>query len=146
MRDQCNIGIILLLMLLDIFAVNFVYAHDTPEALAHALVNAVNESSVEKVKALIHPDCPTSLIKWENLERNVKRTIPSGYEIIVEDLKPDHPIFSYVKPAVPVTKLFQIVVRRDDGAITYPVNDVIAQKNGKWYLVLCGVRVQPGVK
>ena len=148
-------GVFILIMI----SASYSYAASTPDELAKLLIQAIEESNIEKHESLIYP---TSLkaqkersMKMYNKQMDLRfsRKKPSqynSYEIIITDIANDKDSklskrmlrFYKNKWAIfPITpeKRLNVMVKEGDiktGEWTSPyTSQVLSKENGKWYVV-----------
>jgi len=133
----------------------------TPQKLAEAMIEAINSNDYEAYKSLIHPEVLLYFsekkpeILDEKIKRELKKSIPEKYEIIVTDIsdneyytknydpktqrfvvgtnpKTNETVYGYI--IIPPDKIISIMIEREDGAKIFPTSHTVVLKDNKWYI------------
>lgn len=155
MIHLCKTGVFMLIML----SASYSHASSTPDELAKLLIQAIEESNIEKYESLIYPaslkvqkERSMKMYK-KQMDLRFSRKKPSqynSYEITIVDIANDkdsklaEKMLRFYKnkwaifPIMPEKRL-NIIIKDGDiktGEWTVPYSSqVLSKENGKWYVV-----------
>ncbi len=114
-------------------------AQQTPELLGKLWVEAIRAQSIEKVKSLVHPNCPRELVKSNILERMIEGELPPQLSIETLELGPKN-LLEKVYFVIPEKQLnLKYITKTEVERKKFGIGKgfPIAKLNDRWYFAIC---------
>lgn len=128
-----------ILYVLIAFAATVAFAQQTPEMLGQLWIEAIRANSIEKIRPLIHPNCPKDSMKPYLLERMVDGDLPPQFIIETRELGPK-PQLEKVYIVIPDKQLnINYITKTKDERKKFGLGKgfPIAKLNNHWFFAIC---------
>ena len=126
-------------LILVSFSAMVASAQQTPESLGQLWVEAIREHSIEKIKPLIHPNCPKGSVENNILERMVSDELPLQFVFETRELGPKSQLEkAYI--VIPDKQLnINYITKTKDERMKFGIGKgfPIAKLNDRWFFTIC---------
>ncbi len=129
----------MVLMLLSLSLQAVAASQNTPQELGELWVASIRSSSTDKIKTLIHPNCPKSSVSDQLLKRMVAGPMPNRFTIETLDLG-EKDVLRKIYAVLPEKQLNLKYVNHgfeDQKKFGLGKGFPISRIDGKWYFVVC---------
>ena len=126
-------------LILFSFSAILASAQQTPESLGQLWVEAIKEHSIERIKLLVHPNCPNDSVKNNILERMVSGELPLQFIFETTELGPKSQL-EKVYIVIPDKQLnIKYITKTKEEKMKFGMGKgfPIAKLNDRWFFTIC---------